>query len=467
MFRGLALFILIFSPTITYANVSITEIMYDLEGSDVKREWIEIYNGGTESVDLSDWRFNDGSNHTLSADDLIIDPGGYKLLVSDIETYGAGADVIDTVMSLNNSGDTLRLVREDGADEFVVTYSSLQGANGNGNSLQWIQNSWQEALPTPLMPNEEEEVAPVETEESEEGTFSEEQNVEEVFGQHVVSNIKARAGEDKQTVVGALTFFEGRALGLQNELLKNARYIWNLGDGSVKEGQNISHVYTYPGDYAVTLTVTSAELTATDRLDVHISKAKLFVSYADRGRIEISNQSTIDTDLSFWKLKYKDTYFTFPKNTIVAANRKAILPSSVTHLLVDPLQNVSLLYPNGLVAATYLVQVKQEELVTVLSTPTQQEKEVVVEYVYIEKEPEVDKDAELPLETATATPLMLQSANSLNSGGGMYTWLVGIVGLFSFLALILISLPKSIWENVRVGKKDSKKLTADDFTILQ
>ena len=97
---GLILISLILTPTITLANIEITEIMYDLEGSDSKREWIEVYNGGFEPIDITDWRFNDGSNHTFVGEDLVIPAKTYAIIASDAESYIGSGLIIDTVMSL-------------------------------------------------------------------------------------------------------------------------------------------------------------------------------------------------------------------------------------------------------------------------------------------------------------------------------------------------------------------------------
>ena len=56
------LFAVLISVSIANANVVISEIMYDPnQGSDTDLEWIEIYNDGSVSVDLSSWTI-DGSN---------------------------------------------------------------------------------------------------------------------------------------------------------------------------------------------------------------------------------------------------------------------------------------------------------------------------------------------------------------------------------------------------------------------
>ena len=44
-------------------QIKITEIMYDLEGTDTDREWIEVHNETGTEIDLTGWKFYDGSNH--------------------------------------------------------------------------------------------------------------------------------------------------------------------------------------------------------------------------------------------------------------------------------------------------------------------------------------------------------------------------------------------------------------------
>ncbi|MCX6778632.1 MAG: lamin tail domain-containing protein [Candidatus Magasanikbacteria bacterium] len=63
-------------------DLQITEIMYDPDGVDTKREWVEIKNTGTAPVDIvggsssSSWRFFVDSNHTFTTSTTLA-PGGY------------------------------------------------------------------------------------------------------------------------------------------------------------------------------------------------------------------------------------------------------------------------------------------------------------------------------------------------------------------------------------------------------
>src|SRR3989344_1169913 len=48
------------------SSLKITEIMYDLPGSDSGREWIEVYNAGSADIDLSLFKFFEANtNHGL------------------------------------------------------------------------------------------------------------------------------------------------------------------------------------------------------------------------------------------------------------------------------------------------------------------------------------------------------------------------------------------------------------------
>src|SRR5438105_3103548 len=57
---------LLLLPTATFAQVVISEIMYDAPGSDSHAEWIELQNTGDSAVDISKWKLNDGSNHVFN-----------------------------------------------------------------------------------------------------------------------------------------------------------------------------------------------------------------------------------------------------------------------------------------------------------------------------------------------------------------------------------------------------------------
>lgn len=158
-----------FYPTVVQAappDLVISEIMYDLDGSDSNREWVEIYNGGAESVEIlggagsNTWRFFDGANHIINLiqGSATIEPGQYFIVASNAEVFasehpGFSGVVFDTVMSLNNSSSTVAFSFDGGQSVGISAhYDAAWGAGGNGKTLEKInltqedgQSNWQES----------------------------------------------------------------------------------------------------------------------------------------------------------------------------------------------------------------------------------------------------------------------------------------------------------------------------------
>lgn len=114
-FRGILAFILIFFASPTFAQVQISEISWMGTSASSYDEWIELYNSGDESVDLTDWNL---SSIDSSPDiDLIgeIPAKSYFLLerTDNTTVQNVESDQIYTG-SLNNSGESLILKNNNG-----------------------------------------------------------------------------------------------------------------------------------------------------------------------------------------------------------------------------------------------------------------------------------------------------------------------------------------------------------------
>ena len=129
------------------SDLVISEIMYDALGSDSGREWIEIYNSGSEDVIASStWRFFDGSNHNISLyqGTSTIASGNYFVLADNGEQFlldypDYQGILFDTVMSLPNSSSSIALSFDKGATYGPEDYYDFSwGANGDGYSLEKI-----------------------------------------------------------------------------------------------------------------------------------------------------------------------------------------------------------------------------------------------------------------------------------------------------------------------------------------
>lgn len=118
--------------------VVINEIMYAPVGGEP--EWIELYNRGTETYNLSGWKIKDlTSSGTINAS-LVINPGEYAVIADDSSIADFyDMDVLWTVInlpSLNNTGDELLLTDSFGTVVDSVAYSPNWGKNNPGSSLE-------------------------------------------------------------------------------------------------------------------------------------------------------------------------------------------------------------------------------------------------------------------------------------------------------------------------------------------
>lgn len=146
-------------------DIVITEIMYDLPGSDSEREWIEVYNDDTVPADLASWKlFEAESNHGLTAiqGSGTLAPGEYAVIADNAATFlsdhsGFSGLLFDSSFSLSNGkkegcedgGETITLRNPDLVDRDSVAYQGSWGACGDGHSLARIENVWVYAIPTP------------------------------------------------------------------------------------------------------------------------------------------------------------------------------------------------------------------------------------------------------------------------------------------------------------------------------
>lgn len=146
-------------PTVVWARMTITEVMYNPAGSDTGREWVELYNSGNEAVEIEagqkGWRINDGANHVF-ASGVVVPPGGFVLVASNPATfaaqYGNTLSVMKSALSLNNTSGTLSLVDADGGVVDTVSYTKSLGGFEDGMSLHRVGSTFAPGVPNPNGP---------------------------------------------------------------------------------------------------------------------------------------------------------------------------------------------------------------------------------------------------------------------------------------------------------------------------
>ncbi|RMH87867.1 MAG: PKD domain-containing protein [Calditrichaeota bacterium] len=122
-------------------TVLISEVFYDTPGTDSKEEWIELYNAGASTVDISGWSITDdngaGSTYTIPGGKSIA-PGTFFTIAKNKKgfkkLYGYPADLVGGIPALNNTGDALVLKDDTGQTVDAVAW---EGGAGNGVPAGW------------------------------------------------------------------------------------------------------------------------------------------------------------------------------------------------------------------------------------------------------------------------------------------------------------------------------------------
>jgi len=118
-------------PTPGQANegfaIVINEIMYHPSSENPLEEYIELYNRGSEGVDLSNWRFTDGVDF-LFPPGTTLDVNSYLVVTADVNVFSAKYPGVTNMVGqwsgkLSNKGESIELVNAAGTRVDKVVYS--------------------------------------------------------------------------------------------------------------------------------------------------------------------------------------------------------------------------------------------------------------------------------------------------------------------------------------------------------
>ncbi len=445
------------------ASASITEIMYDLPGTDTGREWVEAQNTGSTEISFLKWKlFEANTNHglTLFQGNATTSAGGFAVFADDPAKFIAdnpnySGTVFSSNFSLSNTGETLELKLE-GVSIAQATYTSGAGGAGDGNSLHFVSNAWQAGAPTPGTetvisppavpgtPDVPDTATSTDAEEETEASASPQPansgGSTWVYKPHMFVS----ALVPQKAVAGAPVLFDAVAVGLKKEPLPNARYIWSFGDGGMAEGKKVQHTYHYPATYTVLVDASSGEWSALDKKEISISAPELIITGIKEGGdgyIAVKNNGQSEVDLSDWLLLAGSGSFRFPRGTVIGAKKAIPFPAAVTGLPADSSSTV-LLYPNGTPVVTYAgtaavsepEPLKAEEpkisAIVAVSDAQTPRPAPVSEPVKTEIERKIIPSP-APLPVATSSTLPTQAGELVGAVGaakesGMMPWLLGV-----------------------------------------
>lgn len=156
----------------------------------------------------------------------------------------------------------------------------------------------------------------------------------------------AYAGADRIEIVGADSIFSGRAYNRKRELVSDhIRFLWNFGDGTTAEGASVLHHFSYPGKYAVVLTIAGNMEAESDRIIVTAEPARISFSAAPDGSIAIENRAGRDLDLSHWLVRSFGRSFKLPQDSIILSGESLRIGAETLGFRSSP--ETELDYPNG------------------------------------------------------------------------------------------------------------------------
>jgi len=107
------------------ADIILNEIMYHPQSGNVLEEYVELYNRGTNTVNLNGWRFTRGIECVLS--NVTLAPGAYLVVPSHLPTFQAKyPGVLNVTPGWNGSGATTNFVLSNGSEEIRLVNAAGQ-----------------------------------------------------------------------------------------------------------------------------------------------------------------------------------------------------------------------------------------------------------------------------------------------------------------------------------------------------
>jgi hypothetical protein len=362
-----------------YAGFEITEFMYDLDGTDTDREWVEVRNTGSEAEDLSAWfLFAGNAKHVLVPEDSShVDPGGYAIIAQNIHGFKTDWPSFNGLLfdsswtGLNNEQGNVALKDPDLNILSSVNYTKDLGGSGDGNSLQKSNSLFLAAIPTPGKENNTSSEA--ENKSSPNSSLddqTENQNSSHTNTPAVVSKKEIQTPKTtvtitaKKTAVAGIPFaLEAIVSGYNKEYSSYGKFVWNFGDGMTKEEkglQKLSHVYQYPGEYVLDLSYYenyyADSLTSEDQVTLIVIPSDVSISSVGDITdpfVEVQNNSSYEIPLSGWIIKGMVHFFVLPQNTILLSKKKLKISSRLTLFDSNDLRSVILKNQNGEAISTY------------------------------------------------------------------------------------------------------------------
>ena len=335
--------ILFFSlPTVSYGAIRINEIAWMGTSVGPNEEWIELYNDGQESVDVSGWVLSDdvGLSITLAG---TVGAGEYAVLERTDDTTISGTAFQIYTGALANDGRTLTLRRGDatGEDQVVggTDWENIGGNNDTKETAQRTTSGWVTGTPTPgaqnilfgtpqeksTTTNENNTTNNTKSSSGSSGSVKKQIVEPTTHTQESVLTLKLEA--PRIVYVNQEVSFGVVASGAGTTILNSLNYVWNFGDTYTSIQTEPLDSFAYPGEYVVMVDAVFAKQKASARYEITVLPVTLLLSRTESDGISIKNTASNEINIGGYQIQGVTT-LTFPKNTIIKPNTTLTISSS-------------------------------------------------------------------------------------------------------------------------------------------
>lgn len=126
---ALPIFLLALLPSFAHGEIVITEVMYNSSGAEADTEWVEIYNSGSGSVDLTGWFLDDEDANGFGPEN----PLNGSLMAGQVGI------IFNDVLSASDFADGWEL--DSSVALFAVTWGSLANGPSDTNEIITLHDS--------------------------------------------------------------------------------------------------------------------------------------------------------------------------------------------------------------------------------------------------------------------------------------------------------------------------------------
>jgi PKD repeat protein len=157
--------------------------------------------------------------------------------------------------------------------------------------------------------------------------------------------------------VGSPLSFEAKIKTAKNVQSGSLGAVWSFGDGTQKVGQNIEHIYQFPGEYIVILNAGLGSATAVSKTKVKIVDPNISFSFSPDGYVEISNLSDLELNIGGWIIESENTRFIVPTDTLIS-KKSSIKIASASTRITTYMDYVRIANPSGKIIATIAAKIR-------------------------------------------------------------------------------------------------------------